>query len=423
MRNKLLVVLLCLILFLGGCSPDVYEQVNGLTAEQKLEDFEHLFHTIIENYPFLGVNKRLNGVDWKAKHSYFVDKIANTSTNEEFFNSLSSILMDLNNSHTHMLEQDMVINLWESYYHLINQIGEETWFMNNFNALNDPRVIKRYGLEELELKEVKEGESESKVIEQHPNAQVQSIIQGKVGYIKIPRMVPPRYREKDEKLIREFLFEIQSYQALVIDIRGNTGGDSGYWIDFLVPKIVDRIYKFETYYFLNRGDIARRFIDFHIKNTPTLNINRKDMLETEALPNLPNEVFEKFGNYYINYTMIIEPAIDSIGFSGNIYLLVDRFVFSSAEMFAAFAKETGFATLVGETTGGDGLGTNPWLEVLPNSGFVARFPILMGTTSNGTVNEEFKTVPHYKVDNPRQTFLLSSDRAIRKILEIEGLNN
>ena len=31
--------------------------INKLTEEQKLEDFEYLYNIIIENYPFLEVNK------------------------------------------------------------------------------------------------------------------------------------------------------------------------------------------------------------------------------------------------------------------------------------------------------------------------------------------------------------------------------
>lgn len=38
-----------------------------LTEEQKIEDFNYLYKTIEENYPFLETNKRLNNVDWLSK--------------------------------------------------------------------------------------------------------------------------------------------------------------------------------------------------------------------------------------------------------------------------------------------------------------------------------------------------------------------
>lgn len=39
----------------------------SLTVEQRLEDFDYMWKIIEENYPFLEVNKRLNGEDWLAK--------------------------------------------------------------------------------------------------------------------------------------------------------------------------------------------------------------------------------------------------------------------------------------------------------------------------------------------------------------------
>ena len=63
------------------------------------------------------------------------------------------------------------------------------------------------------------------------------------------------------------------------------------------------------------------------------------------------------------------------------------------ESFAAFSKETKWATLVGTTTGGDGIGMTPAVASLPNSGLVFRFPMSMGINSDGTINEETHTKP------------------------------
>ncbi len=60
--------------------------------------------------------------------------------------------------------------------------------------------------------------------------------------------------------------------------------------------------------------------------------------------------------------------MDPIGFDGKIYLIVNNKVYSAAESFASFCKDSDFATLVGGTTGKDGIGTNPLVFSLPNSG-------------------------------------------------------
>lgn len=108
---------------------------------------------------------------------------------------------------------------------------------------------------------------------------------------------------------------------------------------------------------------------------------------------------------------------NSVEFKGKIYLLVDGQVFSSSEAFAAFAKSTGFATLVGERTGGDGLGDDPAICVLSNSGYVFRFTKEMGLTSNGTCNFEHKTEPDITVSagmnsNP------SYDETVQTVLKL-----
>ena len=72
---------------------------------------------------------------------------------------------------------------------------------------------------------------------------------------------------------------------------------------------------------------------------------------------------------------------------------MDDAVYSSAESFAVWANATGLATLVGTRTGGDGIGFDPLVVALPNSGIVVRFPADMGINPDGSVNEESQTVP------------------------------
>ena len=130
---------------------------------------------------------------------------------------------------------------------------------------------------------------------------------------------------------------------------------------------------------------------------------------------LPPEVHDSFG-HYIFYRKTLQPAEESIKFQGNIYLIVDGGVYSSAEMFAVFAKDSNFATVIGQSTGGDGIGTDPWIEMLPNSGYLFRLTFMMGTTADGRVNEEHKTMPDY--DAPARVV---PDQCISKVLELEGL--
>ncbi|MCG4564301.1 S41 family peptidase [Anaerosalibacter bizertensis] len=73
-------------------------------------------------------------------------------------------------------------------------------------------------------------------------------------------------------------------------------------------------------------------------------------------------------------------------------------VYSAAEGFASFAKASGFATLVGERTGGDGIGIDPLFFSLPNSGLVVAFSSLLCLNPDYTINEEVQTTPDIEVN-------------------------
>ena len=56
----------------------------------------------------------------------------------------------------------------------------------------------------------------------------------------------------------------------------------------------------------------------------------------------------------------------------KVYILTSDKVFSASESFVQFAKEQGYATLVGDTTGGAGGGIDPLMVELPNTHILFR---------------------------------------------------
>lgn len=385
-----------------------------LTEEEKVEDFNYLFKTIIENYPYLEVNKRMKGVDWEGNYDKYLEFVINSRTDKIFFERLESALWGLGNGHTHMMRKETVENFRESYKPIKEQGG---WQGINYDILNHPFVLRRYGIEDkLEDGVDKEENTNAKVIK---NAEVQDIIGGKVAYIKIPKMIQPWEMAYDKELVGGYLMKIKDYPVLIIDIRGNGGGNSSYWSEYLLPQIIDQPYSARQYLFYKDGEYNRKY--FEANHIPQYKIPKVNNLETKKLTNLPDEILSDF-TYYQTFQQVIRPTETSIQFKGNIYLLVDEVVYSSAEMLAMFVKESGLATLVGKKTGGDGIGSDPLLAMLPNSGYVFRFSKELGTTGDGTCNEEHKTIPDYIVENIKQTLEVENDECIQKVLEIEGLN-
>ncbi|MDK0540853.1 S41 family peptidase [Clostridium perfringens] len=383
-----------------------------LTEEQKIEDFNYLYKTIEENYPFLETNKRLNNVDWLSKKEEYLQRVKNTKSDIEFLITLNSILSELNNGHTHMITNSSQFRDLREIYSMNKGWQKKV----QLPVLNNKKALARYNINKNEKIQVLNQEKNENM-EGIKNASTKDIVKGKIGYIYIPQMISYYNMGKDIELIDEYLNNIKKYQALIIDIRGNGGGDSYYWISYLVPKLIDKVYENTTYSFWKDGEVINNYLKKSKVKYSTGFGEMKD-LDTTKLVNLPVEVKEDF-KYYSKNTMEISPSEDSIKFKGNIYMLVDKGVYSSSEAFASFAKQTGFATLIGERTGGDGIGSDPLLHMLPNSGYIFRFSKDMGTTADGTSNEEFKTEPDYEIQYAGKTGNFENDYCIKKVLELE----
>lgn len=402
----ILITSLLLILNEGGKS-------TGLSKKEKVEEVEYLYKTIEENYPFLEVNERLTGIDWISHKEEYLGKAKETKNDEEYLELLNIMVSRLYNRHTHIIsEKEELLGMYKFYS---NCYG---WLRGQLDVINNDKVLSRYGITEEELNDISEISKEEIKLNDANNASVKDIIEGKVGYITIPSMLNYYELDRDRDLINTYFNKISNYEALIIDIRGNRGGGSAYWMDLIVPKLINKPYSHTEYNFMKDGEIIREYLSALEKDegNPYETI---DKLEVDKLSNIPPEVKEKF-KYYDEVTITINPN-DSVNFKGNIYLLVDDVVYSAAETFAVFAKESGFATLIGKTTGGDGIGNAPVLISLPNSGYIFRMSKELGTTSDGTCNEEYKTIPDYEVTISRKKENYLDDECIQKVLELENL--
>ena len=383
-----------------------------LTEEQKLEDFEYLYNSIIEDYPYLEVNKRKYGIDWASKKEEYIELIKTTNNFEQ---CLKDILADLNNDHTNILDATTIKNHIEIYKNLKNTA--RTKF--HIKILENPLALKRYNINNSTSVKVEEQGGEQEIV-QVENAVVGDIVEGKVASIYIPKMLNDYLMDRDIKLIEGYLEKIKDYQALVIDIRGNTGGSGPYWTDFLLPKILKTEEKATTYMFTKGSEYIKDFLD--VATGIFYKIPKVEDLDTSSLNNLPPEVLTDF-EYYIKNDITIKPSKDSIKFDGNIYLLVDGGVFSAAEGLAIFAKESGFATIIGQQTKGDGGGFEILYKMLPNSGYIYSFPGEMATSSDGTSSEEYGTTPDYIVNSAKfPNEYINLDECIRKVLELEEID-
>jgi C-terminal processing protease CtpA/Prc len=231
------------------------------------------------------------------------------------------------------------------------------------------------------------------------------LVENKVAYVKV-RSMSNKTLEADGKKLIEFYKSIKDFPYLVIDIRGNGGGTDYYWQKNIVEPLISQT-KSSAFAMAYKGNYIKPFL-----------IGRG--IITKPISNLPQQFSSKYAlsmERFTDTSRTVKPQ-NPVGFSGNIYLLVDDYVYSSSESFAAFCMGTGFSKLVGTTTGGDGIGIDPCVMALPNSGLVIRFSLDMGINSDGTVNEKVHTKPDIYAETTYEDFINGKDSILNKVLEI-----
>lgn len=373
-----------------------------LTQKQKLDDFEYMYTVLKDNYPYFEVNKRQNGVDWLSRKDKYISDIKATNDDDSFYMVLQRILSELNNGHVSMINKD--------FYSLMKSLLKQEPSQNEawLKQLNNAKAEERYS-SMPDSKSIPQG---SNYIVSD-NVKVSILEKDKTAYMAIHTFNSFNITG-DMKIITPFLQSIKNYKALIIDIRGNGGGDSRYWSDNIVPMLLTKPVSDIQYLVFRGGSFVEQFVENRFRFGYS-GLHKVSDIDNGTLKNLPPELKKDF-KYYAANNISYVPA-NPIGFGGEIYLLVDGGVFSSAEAFAVFAKATGFATLVGDKTGGDGIGFDPAVCTLQNSGYVFRFPLEMGLTSDGTSNFEHKTEPDIKISTKIGT-ITSDDEAVKAVLKL-----
>ena len=360
----------------------IYEK--PLTQKEKLSDFEYLYKELEQSYPYFDINKRMNNIDWLSQKETYLEKIGNTKNDKEFYIVLNDILGDLNNGHTDTYPTEIYDYFYKAYKGASQNDASFIPYLKELEKTNSKKCNhwKTLWNEYLSEKKSNTSASNNKSDEESKNISTIFIDSLSVGILSI-KSFSYDLLENDAQPLKNFLEKIYRYDNLIIDIQGNEGGDTEYWMNNIIPYLIKDTISFPVYYAFKNSDKLKYFIPRYFINT----IKYSDI----NLPNTPPEL--ENGDYLFRTEKLSIYPKSSKKYSGKIYLLVDDAVFSSAETLAFFCKSTKFATVVGIRTSGDGVGTDPLLLTLPNSGIVMRYTGEMGLNPDGSANDETKTIP------------------------------
>ena len=243
----LLLFLLCL------CSQPMRAEENPvvtpLTPEQKVADFEYLYTTLRDNYPFFGVAERKYGVDWLAKYDEYVQRLRATADDTAYYRELNSILRELHDGHLDIFPTVLTENFEEIYS---SAPGHKKWVKM---IRNSGRRAEYWSNMFPSKPRVNVGGASQPVISFYSDTM---LCDGRVAYIRIESLDMRSLAVDGEKIDR-FLASIADARCLVIDIQGNGGGNTRYWSEHIVPRLISEPLEFSTVVLSKNGELNKNF--------------------------------------------------------------------------------------------------------------------------------------------------------------------
>lgn len=364
----------------------VYGQQKQLSAKQKETDFLFLYQALSNNYPYFGVSKRLTGIDWLSKKDEYIHRLVKTRTDDAWLSELESILNELGCNHTDISPT----RHWDKFREVYGKIsqynpGYEHWV----NILNQSAGKVSYWNQLLLANNYTAANYTKPMhIAQTANYQDSITPNGRIGIMRITSF-EVKHLEDDFYRITNFLNRLDEADFLIIDLQSNKGGTTQYWMKSIVSRLIQFPVDFHRNLTMKNGSINHHFYPYY-------HINGQILQQQPDLSHIPIEYLD--GSYlYLKESTLIYP-FEPVRFRGSIILLIDGKTSSAADEFAVFCKSTGWATVTGQTSAGGGIGGDPALLQLPESGVIIRYPALTGFNPDGSVNMETRTIPNMQID-------------------------
>lgn len=219
-------------------------------------------------------------------------------------------------------------------------------------------------------------------------------IDANTAYIHINSFESTFIKEDGNKLREFFSHAGGKYRKLIIDLRGNSGGEITYWINNLVRPFIK-----ESKSYTVKTAIRKQFKSImgeHLLYYRLATTN--DLLDTKFNP--ITKIDKKKTKDWIEYsiTKTFQPS-NTYQFDGEIYILVNQDTLSAADSFVSAAKELKLATVVGTNTLGWGNHyMQPVLFSLPNSGLMFQMDVELAYNADDRVSSIYGTMPDIYIE-------------------------
>lgn len=381
----------------------------NITPEQYLDDYDMLYQQLTENYPYFGVAQRKYSVDIKQQYEQYRERVSGCNNDDEFWQLIRGFINEMQYTghiaawgyrymsqvegmRDFVLEYPEYEDKFKSYLDkLDNEVSQKNYVaMQKFYQEIDAAVEA--------LNSTANGQSDNG-LEDNPdfeepeynNVTTKIIEDGKTAYIKIDVFDMSLFKADKETLF-SFYDSVIDFEHIIIDITENPGGGMDYFNQLVVAPLTTKTLEVPNYQLIKGGSLNLHYlrVEEGLKDgtwQPICELPKMEDINQSDLADM---------DYFEEEVYNVHPSGN--GFQGHIWLLVSENNYSSSEYAAMFSKQSGFATLVGTQTGGDGIGVDPTYIILPNSGLVIQYSPVYGVTSDGKNSEEYGTTPDITIE-------------------------
>ena len=375
-----------------------------LSTEQALYDYDTMWQLLEENYPYFEAIKRELGIDWeevKAEYRRILEGHASHGHIRQpfFIQTIDSCLREFQSvGHLFLVSAQSRAALLDNFKN-----AEDAPEANLFKILNNSKSELFYEYARRFLgSDGSNTFSDSKKSESVSIEGLTAITDrlftgyagGRVPYLKITSF--NHWDDVAQAKLEDFFSSISYEEHLIIDVRGNQGGDEDDWRSGIVPFLAQQEYEFNWFWGAKSGAL-------NLIVEPELDKNQWKRW-ARSITRYTDDSWQKEFSYISPDTLtdidiFLKASVTSRcadvpdKFHGKIWMLVDKYSYSATDSLACFCKETGFATLVGTKTGGNGKSGTPYFMALPYSGLIVEYEPYLSFNTDGSCNGTSGTAP------------------------------
>ena len=377
-----------------------------------LEDYEYMWAALEENFPLFEAAENRYGIDRREIYARYKDALLRTSDMDvtEFYELLSGCLSEFRyTGHLSVADAEVF---------RLNQEAHTRFSNAELAAYGEEKAEQAYAyLEQKQLEDEKQQDTKGKASSAPENGIYLKY------YGEVPAIVIESFACEDmeqagnvaEKL-KSVLKECSQAPDIVIDLRGNSGGNTLVWTNGFLPYLGKDELVMTSYQASINGELNRSMfpIDFFAEpryRDTTYEIESFRIKEDTDFEALSGMEMEACNASELERCDLFLKVTKRQAFSeeerwaaeGNLWCLIDSSTASAAASFAWTLKSAGLAAVIGPETGGKiGGGLLPPMQaamMLPNSGLIVRYDPYYILNEDGSCMD-FGMHPDITEENP-----------------------